>query len=67
LLFGETRDYSALTVKNAMHILRFSNIDISHDRFLSGKHGGKEHASSVKQEVLSRRITQEEISSKSSQ
>ena len=29
-------------------------IDITHDRFLSGKHGGKKHTSSVKKKVLSR-------------
>ena len=40
-------------VKYAIHFLRFSSlIDISHDRFLSGKNGGKKHTSSVKGEIL---------------
>ena len=53
-LHGEIRNYK--------HFLRFSNvIDISHDRFLSDKHGGKEHTSPVKKEVLSRRIIQKEV------
>ncbi|KAF3423880.1 hypothetical protein E2986_13864 [Frieseomelitta varia] len=44
------RHYS---VKYVTHFLRFSNvIDISHDRFLSGKHGGKEHTSSVVKEKI---------------
>ena len=42
-------------------------IDISHDRFLNGKHGGREHASSVKKEVLFRRIIEKKVSFKSSQ
>ena len=42
-------------------------IDISHDRFLSGKHGGKGHASSVKKEALFRKVIQKEVSSSSSQ
>ena len=41
-------------------------IDISHHRFLNGKHGGREDASSVKKKALSRRIIQKEVSFKSS-
>ena len=41
-------------------------IDISHDRFLNGKHGWREDASSVKKKVLFRRIIQKEVLFKSS-
>ena len=62
------QNYSTSTVKYATHSLWFSNvIDIPQDRFLSGKNGGKKHASSVKNKVLSRWIVQNEISSRSSQ
>ena len=43
------------------------HIDISHNRFSGGKHGGKKYTSSVKKKVLSRRIIQKEVLSKSSQ
>ena len=52
-------------VKYVVHFLRFSNeIDISRDRFSNGKHGGKEHASSVKKDALSLKNSEKEVSYK---
>ena len=57
--FKLIKDYSANGKIWSIHFLRFSNvIDISHGRFLNGKNGGEKHISSVKKEVLSRKIIQ---------
>ena len=70
MISREKRDYSALTVKYAIYVLP-TIIELNYWYFsrsiFSGKHGGKEHASSVKKEVLFRRIIQKEVLSKSSQ
>ena len=61
------KDYNANgEIRNTLPTI-FEHIDIFHDRFSNGNHGGKEHVSSVKKEAFSRKIIQKEILFKSSQ
>ncbi|XP_043507185.1 uncharacterized protein LOC122527247 [Frieseomelitta varia] len=52
--FKLVKDHSANgEIRNTLPAI-LEIIDIFHDRFLSGKHGGKKHTSSVKKKLLSR-------------